>query len=251
MTDRFDALRNGVVLAELGGHGDGPYCAAHAAGAALAVMGTYLVDAGDSVPYPSHFVFKPGRSNYSAYLADHVAAAKAGVDQVAVSVISVELADSIDFLQAAQEAGADYASLCAYSAMDMFTSAGLGMELCRPANRDLLRQWATAVVGAVDIPVIFKIGQGVDADTLAAIDIMAECGAPIVHVAVARGESGLAFVSQAAQRRPLLIAGGRVHDVDSARPLLDAGADAVAVATAAMRDPSLCARIQHQLRALH
>jgi hypothetical protein len=55
-------LKNGVVLAELGGYGDGPYCARHGAGAALVMLGTYIVDAGSDVPYPSHFVFKPGRA---------------------------------------------------------------------------------------------------------------------------------------------------------------------------------------------
>ena len=45
MQKDFDNLRNGVVLAELGGYGDGPYCAKHGLGAALVMMGTYIVDA--------------------------------------------------------------------------------------------------------------------------------------------------------------------------------------------------------------
>ena len=36
----FEDLGNGVVLAELGGHGDGPYCAKHGRGAALVILGT-------------------------------------------------------------------------------------------------------------------------------------------------------------------------------------------------------------------
>ena len=48
----------------------------------------------------------------------------------------VELAESgrLDFLSAAEDAGADYASLCAHSSMDMFVSRGLGQELCSPHN---------------------------------------------------------------------------------------------------------------------
>ena len=75
MAKDFENLRNAVVLAELGGYGDGPYCARHGAGAALVMLGTYIVDAGDSVPYHEDFVFKPGRSSYQAYLEHHVAAA--------------------------------------------------------------------------------------------------------------------------------------------------------------------------------
>ena len=142
-------LQNGVVLAELGGHGDGPYCAMHGAGSSLVVLGTYIVDEGDSVPYPSHFVFKPGRESYASYLREHVDAARGSGAKVGVSVISVKLTDSMDFLQAAEEAGADYASLCAYSDMDMFLSKGLGMALCRPDNEGRLREWAQALVEGV------------------------------------------------------------------------------------------------------
>lgn len=251
MTEPFDDLRDGVVLAELGGHGDGPYCAKHGAGAALVVMGTYIVDARESVPYPRHFVFKPGRANYDDYLQQHVPAARAGGARVAVSVISVDVADTVDFIQAAEHAGADYASLCAYSAMDMFTSVGLGMEICRRKNRDLLHRWASAIAHAVAIPTILKIGLGDPDETRQAIDTIVDAGVPIVHLAVDSTESGsadLRFVSDLRGRCPLLIVGGGIRDVDGARRALDAGAHAVAIATAAMSDPTLCASLQHHLR---
>ncbi len=110
MEKDVENLLNAVVLAELGGYGDGPYCAQYGAGAALVMLGTYIVDPGDSVPYHKDFVFKPGRSNYQAYLEHHITAARAGGAQVGISVVSVDLRDTVDFLQAAQEAGADYAS---------------------------------------------------------------------------------------------------------------------------------------------
>ncbi len=46
MSEAIQDIKEGVVLAELGGYGDGPYCATHAANAALAMMGTYIVDPG-------------------------------------------------------------------------------------------------------------------------------------------------------------------------------------------------------------
>ena len=39
MSEAIQDIKEGVVLAELGGYGDGPYCATHAANAALAMMG--------------------------------------------------------------------------------------------------------------------------------------------------------------------------------------------------------------------
>ncbi|MCK5329199.1 MAG: hypothetical protein KAR36_11375, partial [Candidatus Latescibacteria bacterium] len=134
MQNAFEEIRNGVVLAELGGYGDGPYCAKHGAGAALVMLGTYIVDAGDSVPYPAHFVFKPGRSSYAGYLKTHITAARSGGARVGVSVVSVHLPDTVDFLKAAEEAGADYVSLCAHSTMEMFVRAHVGAALCHRQN---------------------------------------------------------------------------------------------------------------------
>ena len=251
MSETFEDLRNGVVLAELGGHGDGPYCAKHGAGAALVVLGTYIVDPGDSVPYPSHFVFKPGRASYASYLQEHVTAARGSGARVGVSIISVKLADSLDFLQAAEEAGADYASLCAYSVMDMFISEGLGMALCHPENRNRLEEWAKAIAGAVSIPVIFKIGLEDCEDTSDAMRTMASGGVPIVHMSIGGSDpnsAGLKALGQMATLCDFLIAGGGVRNVSDARRLLGAGAGAVAIASAAMKDPTLCGRIQSQLR---
>ena len=74
MSEQYLDLRNGVVLAELGGYGDGPYCVKHGKGAALVLLGTYIVDAREDTPYPKPFVFKPGRANYDRYLEEHVGA---------------------------------------------------------------------------------------------------------------------------------------------------------------------------------
>ena len=77
MSKAIQDLEKGVVLAELGGHGNGPYCATHGANAALAMMGTYIVDPGHDVSYPGDFVFKPDRIVYKAYLQEHVVAGRA------------------------------------------------------------------------------------------------------------------------------------------------------------------------------
>jgi tRNA-dihydrouridine synthase len=251
MAKRIPSLRNGVVLPELGGHCNGPWCAKHGAGAALVMLGTFIVDAGDAVPYPADFVFKPGRSSYAAYLREHVAAARASGAAVGVSVISVAPADSVDFLQAAEEAGADYASLCAHSVMEMFVKHGLGDALCRPKNHGRLREWAAALTKAVSIPVILKIGFDSLAETSAAIEVMAEAGVPIVHVNIERCDAeseGLRALPTLAGKCGVLIAGGGIRGVADARRVLDAGAGAVAVGTAAMKDAGFCGQLQAALR---
>jgi len=251
MENNFDDLKNGVVLAELGGHGDGPYCAEHGAGAALVLMGTYIVDASDNVPYPAHFVFKPGRSNYTDYLREHVEAARKGGAKVGVSIGTVELQDTIDFLAAAEEAGADYVSLCAYSVMPMFTSRGLGVELCRKHNRSLLKTWTVEILDAVKIPFIFKFGAAMGEDCAETVDILSELGVAIIHAVAGSSPNspGLEVLSDLAKRCRFLIGGGGVTDVESARRILETGAEAVAVATAAMDDPGFLGKLQSQLRA--
>ena len=248
---QFDDLRGGVVLAELGGHGDGPYCAVHGAGAALVVLGTYIVDPGDSVPYAADFVFQPGRESYNAYLQEHVAAARHSEARVGVSVVSVELADSVDFVQAAQDAGADHASLCLHSVMEMFVSKGVSSALCWPENFGRLREWSRAVVESVAIPVIFKIGASAPTEPLGAVETISGAGGQIIHINIgdgSRSSRGLALLGELKGKCDLLIAGGGIQDVEGARRVLGVGADAIAIATAAMDDPTLCGRIQRQLR---
>ena len=251
MSKAIQDLEKGVVLAELGGHGDGPYCATYGANAALAMMGTYIVDPGDDVPYPEDFVFKPDRSVYMPYLREHVAAGRAGGSRIGVSVATVQLSHTLDFLVAAEEAGADYASLCAHSSMEMFVKERLGEELCRRENAKLLKEWATAILNAVTVPVIFKIGLTDPVDTIGAVDILTDTGIPVVHINLGEthsGSKGLHFLEQLTGRCQCLIAGGGIQNIDDARRVLDTGANAVAIGTAAMKDPGLCGSIQKALR---
>ena len=247
----IEDLERGVVLAELGGYGDGPYCAKYAAGAALAMMGSYIVDSGDEVPYPEAFVFKPDRSVYVPYLREQVAAGQADGLQIGVSVATVQLSHTLDFLAAAAEAGAEYVSLCAHSTMEMFVKERLGEEMCRRENFPLLREWAVAILNAVKVPVIFKIGLTDPEDTVGTVELLAEVGVPGVHINLwetHEGSKGLRFLPRLAGKCQCLIAGGGIQTADDAQRVVDAGADAVAIGTAAMKDPCLCGAIQRALR---
>ena len=252
MGNRFEEIQNGVVLAELGGYGDGPYCAGHGAGAALVMMGTYIVEEGHAIPYPAHFVFKPERKrSYSSYLKEQVTAARKSGARVGVSVISTQISYAIDFLLTAQEAGADYASLCAHSEMEMFVKDGLGSALCRRENSRHLKRWAEDLVKSLNIPVIFKIGLEEISETISAVDIIAESGVLIVHINVENteaGSPGLQMLKRLVGRCLFLIGGGGVKEIEGAQRVLETGANAVAIGTAAMNDPDLCGHLQNLLK---
>ncbi|MCK4323682.1 MAG: hypothetical protein KAW89_04075 [Armatimonadetes bacterium] len=243
-------LKNGVVLAEIGSHSNGPWCARHGAGAALVVLGTFIVDARDEVPYNRDFVFKPGRENYGDYLNEHVAAARDSGAAVGVSVASVNLDDTIDFLLAAQGAGADYLSLCIHSSMEMFVSEGLGVALLRRENWPKLEEHVTAIMSATDRPFIPKFGVSGGDDAEQAVEVMAGVGVNIFHVNVgdAPSEHGKQIIGRLRQPDRLLIIGGGIRTSQQARQVIAAGADAVAVASAAMDDPQLCGRMQVALQ---
>ena len=250
MTDSLAQLKNGVVLAELGGYGDGPYCAEFGAGAALVVLGSYIVDPGDDVPYPPDFVFKPGRHNYADYLRQHVAAARESGAAVGVSVASINLDDTVDFLVAAEEAGADYVSLCLHSTMEMFISRGLSSCLLRRENWPRLREQLETILLATNRPLIVKIGIGDTADSEQGVDVIAETGVSVVHINVgdAPSEEGLQAIGRLKSSGLFLIIGGGIKTPDQACRVIEAGADAVAIGTAAMQDPGLCGRLQAAIR---
>ena len=250
MGKEFEDLQNGVVLAELGGYGDGPYCAKYGAGSALVLLGTYVIYASENVPYPDAFVFKPGRSNYDEYLNENIKIARDSGARVGVSAISVELKDTLEFFSAAEEAGADYVSLCAYSVMEMFTSKGLGCKLCYRENWPILKEWVKETLTAATVPFIFKLGALMGPDIFETVELLSEMGVLIVHAAAEStpGSEGLIVLGKLAERCRFLIGGGGVSDVESASRVLSTGAGAVAVASAAMKDPTLLGRLQSQLR---
>ncbi len=250
MNDSVDPLKNGVVLAEIGSHSNGPWCAEYGAGAALVVMGTFIVDARDDVPYNPNFVFKPGRENYGDYLNEHVAAARDSGAAVGVSVVSVNLDDTTDFLLAAEEAGADYLSLCIHSSMEMFVSEGLGLALLRRENWPNLEKQVTTILEATDRAFIPKFGVSGGDDAEQAVEVMAGVGVNIFHVNVgdALSQHGSQVISRLRQPGRVLIIGGGIRTSEQAREVIAAGADAVAIASAAMDDPKLCGRIQAELQ---
>ena len=103
----------------------------------------------------------------------------------------------------------------------------------------------------VSIPVIFKIGaHGVDQDVLGAVELLAESDIPAVHINVwdtSAGSAGLQMISALRGKCEFLIAGGGIKNSEDVRRVLAAGADAVAIGTAAMDQAQLIGRIQNHI----
>jgi TIM-barrel protein len=250
MNKTFEGLRNGVVLAELGGYGNGSFCAQYGRGAAAVIMGTYIIDSAENIHYPPEFVFRPGRSNYQAYLDKQIKEAKKSGAKVAVSAIGSEIEDVVEFLVSAESAGADFVSLCAHSAMEFFTRQGLGYKLCMPENRENLRKWVSEILSATTKLFILKPGAVWHDYIIESVRIAAQLGVPILHANL-----GLAFDTEAIETVKKLsrifdfvIAGGGITGAESARAVLNAGAGAVSVAKTAMQDQSFIEQLAQQLR---
>ena len=69
-----------------------------------------------------------------------------------------------------------------------------------------------------------------------------------VNVGDASSEPGSQVINRLRRPERVLIIGGGIRTSEQAREVIAAGADAVAVATAAMKDPQLCGRMQAELQ---
>ncbi len=83
-------------------------------------------------------------------------------------------------------------------------------------------------------------------DSIEAIEEMVSLGVELVHAHVpgASTSDGAAVIRRLKECCPVLIVGGGIRTPDEAKRVLDAGADAISIASAAMDDPGLCGRIQ-------
>jgi len=250
MDNRFQKLKNGIVLAELGGYGDGKFCAVHGRGAALVMLGTYIVD-DDEVDYPKEFVLRRKRPGYLDYLKKNIAIAAESGAPVGVSVVSIDDVDNIDFLLAAQKAGADYLSYCAHSTMEMFMDTATSSAMLLKENQEHLKRFTGRLLERLSLPLIFKIGAFDNDDAAAAVELLIREGISAFHINIERcseGWKGLQFLQEIKRQSIFIIASGGIKDEKFAERILEYGADAAAIGTAAVKDPEICGRIQEIIR---
>jgi len=251
MEDIARQLKNGVVLAELGGYSDGKFCALHGKGSAMVMLGTFIVSSG-KVDYPRDFVFMPGRDSYFSYLKHNIGEAGKSGAKTGVSVVSIQDDDNIDFLLAAGEAGADYVSYCAHSTMRIFMETGTSSAMLLRKNWKALERLTSRLLKKITVPLIFKIGAFDNEDIADSIGFLKDLGVRIFHINIIDNlphSKGIGFLYGLKKEGLFIIAGGGINDIDGAKRILEHGADAVAIGNAAIRDPGICRRIQDGLQA--
>lgn len=250
MNNRINDLDKGVVLAELGGYTDGKFCAIYGKNSALVMLGTYIVS-GRNVDYPERFVFKPGRDNFFPYLKKNILEAKKSLAKVGISVVSVDESYNLDFLSAAEEAGADYVSYCAHSTMKIFLETGTSSALLLKKNFVNLEKLTKKILKRINVPVIFKIGAFDNPDIADAIEVLKLHGIQLLHININNskpGSIGIRFLDNINKEDLFIIAGGGIKDVEGAKRLLKHGANAISIGNAAIKNPHICGNIQRQLR---
>ena len=214
------------------------------------MLGTYIVDKSDYIDYPSKFVFKPGYKNYLPYLEKNILKAKESNAKVGVSVVSIDIENTLEFLEVSYKSGADYASFCAHSTMKMFMKNNVSSALLLKRNWNDLRKWTSKILEKIKIPVIFKIGAFDNPDIFDAIKIIIEEGIPIIHINILsseEGSKGLEFLRNLNKENIFFIAGGGVKDINGALRIIDTGVNSVSIGTEAIKKPEICGIIQKLL----
>jgi len=249
MKNNIKELKNGVVLAELGGYSDGKFCAVHGRGSAMVMLGTFIISEG-KVDYPGDFVFKPGRDNYFPYLKCNIPEAGKSGASVGVSVVCVEDDDNVDFLLAAEEAGADYVSYCAHSTMRMFMETNTSSAMLLRNNWKHLERLTRKLLKRITVPIIFKIGAFDNEDITDSIGFLRGLGIDLFHINITSSppdSKGIKFLDGLEKEGLFIIASGGITDINGARRILEQGADAVAIGNVAIGDPDICSDIQSRL----
>ena len=60
----FKGLQKGIVLSEMAGYTNGEFCASHGRGAALVMLGTYIIHDDSLAGYPKDFVLRSEKKSY-------------------------------------------------------------------------------------------------------------------------------------------------------------------------------------------
>ena len=250
MIKKFNELQKGVILSELAGYTNGRFCAVNGKGASLVMLGTYIIDDSDLVDYPQEFVFKSGPDNYYGYLVENIARAKESGAKVGVSAVSINMRDSLEFLLTAQKAGADFASYCAHSIMEMFINNNTSSALLLRKNWGELRNLIRNMLKYIEIPLIFKIGAFDNPDVIDAIELLRDEGISIIHINIkSRPKNiGIDFLKELNKENMLIIAGSGVRDIKSAARILETGVNAISIGAASIKNPDICGNLQKLIR---
>jgi len=247
----YNDLKNGVVLAEMAGKSNGRFCAEYGKGAALVMLGTYIIDKNDTIDYPRDFYFKPNEKYYYNYLKENIQMAKGSGAGVGVSALSVDIKDTVTFLKTAEQLGADYLSYCAHSVFKMFLDTNTSSALLKKRNWDNLRKIIYILRSGLSKPLILKIGAFDNKDVIESIDIIKEENIKLIHINVedaSKESKGYKTLKNLDKENTFFIAGGGIKNSFDALRVLETGVDAVSIASASLKDKHLCMNMAEKIK---
>ncbi len=246
----YSDLKRKIVLAEMAGYSDGSFCIKNGAGSGLVMLGTYIIDSSEKIPYPDGFYFSPDKKLYYKNLERNICIVKNAKIKAGVSAVSIDIKDTISFLKTAQDLGADYLSYCAHSVMKMFLEKDTSSALCLKKNHEKLKRVLHDLKDNLELPLIIKLGIFDNEYVMDAIKIINDCGFNLFHINFERTKNdspGLELLGKVKNERIFIIAGGGIKNTGDVLRVLDKGADAVSIATAAIKYPDLIKSIKNEL----
>lgn len=243
-------LKRRVILAAMAGKCDGEFCfRAAKSGAGMVTLGGLNFDketilAGEMMKRRGREEFEVRLEELEEFLRKEVKIALRGGAPVAVNARAATLEGILFAGDLVSKSGAAALEIDAHCWQPEMMAVGAGQALLKRLNE--LSEWIMSLKDTVNIKVILK-WRGNVVNDVAVAKIAENTGADAIHVdAMMRGaEYGdLDLIGRISKSVDIFLIGNNsVRDVDSAIKMLNAGADAVSIARAAINDPSIVGKI--------
>ena len=247
MNPMLESIRGRYFLSAMMGTTTGAWAGTHCRGAAVAQLGVYILDAPGDHEGPA---WPDSREEaleacLRGEFADCRRAAGPGTVVCANMFLCAERSVESS-ARAFRKAGGDLYELNGHGGVAGGREGGTGCWMFMPEHAEKLHRWV-GMLASTGVPLAVKARSGVIADYVPHLERFEEAGVIAFHVNVrdeARHEQDLAVLESIRRgTRLFLMASGYVTDPASARRLFDAGADAVGVAEAAMKDPEVFRKV--------
>ncbi|MEM1657865.1 MAG: tRNA-dihydrouridine synthase [Candidatus Jordarchaeales archaeon] len=245
-----DVLKRKAILAAMAGICDGEFCfRAAKAGAGMVTLGGLNFDretvmAGKAVKLRGRTEFEVEVEEIEDFLIKEVRRALEGGAPVAVNARATSLEGIMFAGEVVSKSGAVALEIDAHCRQPEIMAVGAGQALLK--RLDELSEWITRLKDSFDIKVILK-WRGNVVDDLNVARIAEKAGVDAIHVdAMKEGVNcgDLDLIRKISKSvNVFLIGNNSIRDVESAIEMIKAGADAVSIARAAMKDPTIVGRI--------
>ena len=245
-------LQNPAILSAMAGITDCTFCARAAKdGAGMVTLGGYNLD--KATLNAARLLITRGRSEFiidlnelPEYIEHQVSITREGKSLVSINIRAASKKGLLLAAKIAQDAGADAIELNAHCRQPEILDLGSGQALLE--NQKKLCQWVSILKEHIDIPLIIKIRANVaDVDAISLVQKITSAGANAIHVDAMK--PGYPYADLEVIKRisnstnTFLIGNNSVKDLNSAKQMLKAGANAFSIARAAMNNPEIVGQI--------